>query len=337
VRWHAVQDFYLSEPGDRHYLIDALTGEIRFGDGQAGMIPPQGQNNIRITYHTGGGEAGNRAAETIVQLKSGIPYIDGVTNYEPAQGGAPREPIERLKARGSRVLRHRDRAVTAEDLSDLAYAASADVARAVTVSPTFDPTNLWLDPQLPAVPTDQHDEVDAGRIGLIIVPNLDTARPTPSLGLLRQVQMYLQQRCPATAELWVAGPEWVRVTVTTTVVPVSIEIADAVTAGIRTALERFLHPLTGGTQGQGWAFGRKPHRSDLIAIVEAVDGVDHVRSLQVALEPESPELSDRLKVALSQSLAQASQQPLAADLRSWLARALVYSGSHQISLVLEPA
>jgi predicted phage baseplate assembly protein len=300
------------------------------------MIPPQGQNNIRVTYHTGGGEQGNRAAATIVQLKSGIPYIDGVTNYEPAQGGAPREPIERLKARGPRVLRHRDRAVTAEDLADLAYAASADIARAVTVSPTFDPYNLWLDPKLPPAPTAEHEAVDAGRVGVIVVPNVDAARPTPSLGLLRQVEAHLRQRCPATADLWVAGPEWVRVMVTTSVVPASIDLADVVSARIRTALDHFLHPLTGGIQGQGWAFGRKPHRSDLMAIVEAVEGVDHVRALSVALEPESQELVDRLKAVLDQSLAQASQQPPAPDLRSWLDRALVYSGPHEITLVLEP-
>jgi predicted phage baseplate assembly protein len=301
------------------------------------MIPPQGQNNIRITYQTGGGEQGNRAAETIVQLKSGIPYIDGVINYEPAQGGAPRESIDRLKARGSRVLRHRDRAVTAEDLADLAYAASTDVARVVTVSPTFDPYNLWIDPTLSGANTDQHEAVNAGRVGVIVAPNVAAARPTPSLGLLRQVRAYLQERRPATADVWVAGPEWVRVTVTTAVVPLSIEIADVVNARVRMALDRFLHPLTGGPQGQGWAFGRKPHRSDLLALVEAVEGVDYVRSLNVALEPESQELEDRLKDVLNQSLEQARQQPPAADLRSWLSRALVYSGQHQIALVLETA
>ena len=338
VRWHAVSDFYDSGPRDRHYSADALTGEVRFGDGQFGLVPPQGQNNLRTSYRTGGGESGNRAAQTIAQLKSGVPYIDSVTNYEPAGGGAPREPLERLKARGSRTLRHRDRVIAAQDLEDLAYEASADVARAAAVMPAFDPYNLWLDPKSAAPPANdaaKYEQVNAGRMGVIVVPNAQAAQPTPSLSLLRQVEAHLQQRCPPTADLWVAGPEWVQVKVTTTVVPASLEMADAVSNRVQTALEKFLHPLTGGPKGEGWAFGRKPHRSDLFAVVEAVEGVDHVRTLAVALEPESKELGDRLKAVLNQSLAQANQQTPAQELRQWLGRALVYSGPHEVVMAWE--
>ncbi|HEY2960091.1 MAG TPA: putative baseplate assembly protein [Actinomycetota bacterium] len=334
VRWHAVPDFYQSGARDRHYTVDALTGEVRFGDGSYGMIPPQGQNNVRATYRTGGGEQGNVAAGSVVELNSGVPYLDGVTNHEPAQGGAPREPIERLQARGPRVLRHRDRAVTAQDLEDLAAAASAEVARVAAVVPTFSPFNLWLDPRAP-VPTPEHAAADAGRMGVIVVPNADAARPTPSLALLRRVKAYLQERCPPTAEVWVAGPEWIAVTVTATVVPTSAEEADAVGDRARTALERFLHPLTGGPGGQGWAFGRKPHHSDLAALVEAVEGVDHVRALEVSLQPETGDVDLRpaLQRILRRSMTERSDQPeRERDLRRWLDRALVYSGRHEISV-----
>ncbi len=59
---------------------------IQFGDGTHGLIPPIGQNNIRMTYQAGGGEQGNQDAATIVELKSSVPYIDGVTNNQPAPG-----------------------------------------------------------------------------------------------------------------------------------------------------------------------------------------------------------------------------------------------------------
>jgi hypothetical protein len=334
VRWHCVPDFYRSGPADRHYTLDPVTGTVGFGDGQAGRIPPGGQNNLRISYRTGGGEAGNRATGTIVALKSGIPYIDAVTNLEPAQGGAPTEPLDRLTARGPRVLRHRDRAVTADDLADLAFAAAADVARVAAV-PTvdFDTINLWLDPNAP-VPTDAHAQVAAGRVGVIVVPSSGDRRPAPSLGLLRQVRAYLQARCPATTDLWVAGPEWIAVTVTTTVVPPSFSDAEGVGARVRVALDAFLHPLTGGPDGHGWAFGRKPHRSELFAVVEAVAGVDHVRSLDIAAVPESAALADRLEVVLSRTLGQAGTQGSGGELKEWLARALVYSGDHAVTVAL---
>lgn len=334
VRWHAVTDFYRSGPLDRHYTVDPQTGEIRFGDGQAGRLVPRGQHNIRITYRTGGGATGNRAVETIVTLKSAVPYIDAVTNHERSQGGSPRESVQRLRVRGPRVLRHRDRAVTAEDLEDIAFESSADVARVRAVLPSqFDPFDLWLDPAAPK-PGAGHANAGAGRVGVIVVPDSSEPRPAPSLGLLRQVQGYLRARCCATTELWVAGPEWVRVTVTATVVPLSPDVAELVRGRLRAALERYLHPLTGGGDGNGWAFGRKPHRSDLFAVAEAVEGVDHLRSLDVAQVAESDNLGARLEALLSHSLADAITQPPAPELLRWLSRALVYSGPHEITMTL---
>src|SRR5262249_31114720 len=49
VRWDQTPDFYGSGPRDRHYVLDNLTGEVRFGDGQNGLIPPAGNGNIRMS------------------------------------------------------------------------------------------------------------------------------------------------------------------------------------------------------------------------------------------------------------------------------------------------
>ncbi|NJK65787.1 MAG: baseplate protein J [Microcoleus sp. SU_5_3] len=92
VRWHEVSDFYESGTRDRHYTLNRLTGEIQFGDGKYGLIPPQIRNNIRMArYKTDGGAKGNKPAETINQLKTTIPFIDRVTNLEAAAGGSDRD------------------------------------------------------------------------------------------------------------------------------------------------------------------------------------------------------------------------------------------------------
>ena len=337
VRWHAVPDFYGSGPRDRHYTIDPLSGTITFGDGTSGLIPPIGQNNIRITYRSGGGEQGNRPSATIVELKSGVPYINGVTNNGPSQGGAPVEPIDRVQARGPRVLRHRDRAVAAQDLEDLAAAASADVAAATAIVPIFNPYSLWLNPNAPA-PGPEHAQVAAGQVGVIIVPDEpDSPQPTPSLVLLNQVSDYLRQRCPATASLWVAGPEWIAVSVQATVAVVSVAVADATADLARTTLQDYLHPLTGGPDGQGWPFGQWPHESELSARLEALDGVDHVHALTVAFQPETADAQRALGLQriLARALTDPQEPPeLETDLYSWLGRALIYSGTHDIRVQL---
>jgi hypothetical protein len=304
VCWQAVADFHSSGPHDRHYLVDSQSGEIRFGDGIYGMAPPLGQNNIRATYYqSGGGLAGNRPVNAIVELKTSVPYVDGVTNIEAASGGADRQSLESAKRYGPRVLRHRGRAVTADDIEDLAYAASADVARARAVTPRFKPLDLDVDPQHPD--TIQRLE-QAGTVGVIIVPQDGGPQPTPSLGLLEDVRSYLQARCGAGVRLWVAGPDWIEVVIRATVAATSLRDADALRARVLTALEQYLHPLTGGSRGVGWEFGRTPYPSEMYALLKGVAGLDHVRELEVT----TPSLSGAV-------------QPTS----------LIYSGTHQIRLV----
>ncbi|MEG4166553.1 MULTISPECIES: putative baseplate assembly protein [unclassified Microcoleus] len=309
VRWHKVRDFYGSEPGDRHYVLDRLTGELLFGDGQYGMVPPQGRNNIRLCqYQTGGGTRGNLAANTVVQLKTTVPYIEKVTNLEAAGGGTEQESIDRVKERGPKFLRHRDRAVTIQDFEDLAYEALPDVARAKAIAPTFkqksqeqkdnrfDPLdpNLWLDPNTRNPNLDNHNKAkadNAGQIRILIVPRTTAPQPVPSLGLIDRVKAYMRERCDPSVDLQVTGPEWQAVSVTAEVVPKSLEKADAVRAAVVEQLEKFLHPLTGGKKGQGWALGRLPQQSDLYAVIQSISGVDHVRSLKVEPDPETKHLS----------------------------------------------
>ncbi|MEW6211741.1 MAG: putative baseplate assembly protein, partial [Acidobacteriota bacterium] len=300
VRWHEVSDFYGSGPRDRHYVLDHLTGEIRFGDGLRGLIPPSGAGNLRLArYQTGGGSAGNRAANTIVQLKTSVPYVDKVTNAEAAEGGADSESLDSLLTRMPREIRHRRRAVTVEDYEDLALIASPAVARSRAVPLR----NLAVDPLGKGATV-------LGEVSVIIVPRSTEAKPLPSIELLNRVQDYLEARIVPTASVFVVGPLYIRVDVTAEIALLSLEGASAVEQAVEQTLAAFLHPLTGGLEGEGWDFGRKPHRSDLFALIESVEGVDHIRALTIKEIEDQPGVS-------------------ATD------RFLVYSGTHTIRLVFD--
>lgn len=299
VRWHEVPDFYGSGPRDRHYVIDHLTGEIRFGDGVSGRIPPIGSSNVRLSrYQTGGGAAANRPAGTVSQMKTTVPYVDKVTNPEAAAGGAEAEPLEALQERMPRTLRHRDRAVTSEDYEDLAALASPEVARSICV-PLRD---LAADP-LGASPR-------PGMVSVIVVPRTTDAKPQPALELLGRVEDYLAGRVPAGAGLRIVGPRYIRVDVRAEIGVVSLEDAGEVAAAVQERLDAFLHPLTGGLERRGWDFGRAPHRSDFLALIEGVAGVDYVRFLQIDQTEEVEGIRQT-------------------------GRFLVYSGQHQVDLVFE--
>lgn len=282
VRWHAVPDFYGSGPRDRHYVLDPLMGEIRFGNGVNGKMPPTGTGNLRMTrYRTGGGTQGNCPEGRIVQLKTTIPYIDSVTNPEAATGGADAESIESLRDRAPRLIRHGDRAVTLEDYEDLAMLASPEVARARC----FPLLNLSQNPFDVQNPVEQAPKA-IGAVSVMIVPRSTDPKPIPSLELINRVQDYLEARSIPTATLTVIGPLYVQVSVTAAVVLTSLEGINRVEQSILQSLTSFLHPLTGGSDGTGWAFGREPSASDFYALLESVSDVDHVRSLAFDVKPD---------------------------------------------------
>jgi Baseplate J-like protein len=283
VRWSGMRDFYDSGPRSRHYVVDRVTGVVAFGDGKQGLIPPQGRGNIRAAaYRHGGGLEGNRPAGAITQLKSAVPYVQSVTNVEPARGGTAQETLDDVRERGPRELRHGDRAVTVADFEDLALEASTEVARIL------------------AIPS-------PGAVGLVVVPRSDDRQPAPSLELLDLVQDAVAQRSTPTFNIWVAGPGWIEVTVTAEVAPTQRADPGEVEAAVAARMLAFLNPLHGGPAGTGWDFGRRPHRSDLVTLIESVDGVDHVRALSVVERIDRPAPAD--------------------------GASLVYSGTHAIAMV----
>jgi Baseplate J-like protein len=310
-RWQAVPDFYGSTAADRHYLINLLTGEIQFGDGIHGRIPPIGSGNLRMThYQTGGGASGNRPAGTITELKTAIPAIDKATNPIAASGGADAEPLATLQERMPRTIRHGGRAVTLEDFEDLALLASPGIARSKCV-PLRNLANHPRDRQ-----------ITPGEVSVMIVPHSPEPKPLPNLEIIQRTQDYLAAHALPTLTLAVVGPLYVQVSVDVEIALTALELASDVEQAIEQSLARFLHPLTGGFDGQGWDFGREPHRSDLYTLLEAIPGVDHVHSLAILQTPDR-----RLDLTIS----------AAEDLRLTKQTGcfLVYSGAHNIRLRLD--
>lgn len=278
VRWHAVADFWASGSRDRHYTFDAATGTVTFGDGLSGMIPPIGTSNVRASYRSGGGPDGNVAAGAIAQLKTSVPMVDGATNHAPAVGGAEIEPASETMSRASRTLRHGHRAVTAQDFADLALESSRAVARAVTLTPLFSPLD-WQDLG------NEHELHRDGQALVVIVPAAAQPGCSPSVDLLAQVAAYLQARCTPGVALQVIGPTWIATDIEVHVASTTIENSDATLAAVRDAIVRFLDPVTGGDDGRGWPFGRRPRVSDLAACTAAVPGVDHLSQIVIHSPP----------------------------------------------------
>lgn len=271
VRWHEVPNFIGSDPTSRHYTLDHVTGVLTFGDGQRGLIPPRGTNNITATYQAGGGAVGNLPKAAIDQVKSSLQGVAAVTNPIAADGGAESETFSQVKSRGAQTLRHRDRAVTSSDLEWLAQQASGTrIARAKCLP------NLNRDLRF-----------EPGWVTLLIVPQGTEPKLSPSSELIREVEDYLAKRAfvglvqQTPARLNVIGCGYTQVTVAAELVPRNISQAQQIRQQALTALNAFSHPLTGGIKGKGWEFGRDVYVSEIYYLLEQVPGVDHVKSLRL--------------------------------------------------------
>jgi Baseplate J-like protein len=279
VRWHEVNDFLSSSNRDRHFTVDRQSGEICFGDGRKGLIPAVGANNVRLrTYQTGGGAFGNKPARSITQLRTSVPYVDSVTNLDPALGGQDIEDWDSVRERGAHWLRHRSRVVTMEDYEDLAKLASPAVAK----------TKCYPNRDLAKDPAGR--SIKAGVVSLIVVPHSEDPRPLPELTLLRQIGNFLQERRAPDVELVLLAPAYVRISVEAVVSTAAAHTGMSIVQHCYEVLDRYLHPLTGGLDGKGWKFGKRPYESDVYALLESIRGLDHVHSLLISMEEEYPDL-----------------------------------------------
>lgn len=262
VRWHQVADLYESPPGARHYVKDIVTGEVRFGNGVHGLIPPKGDRNVQLArYQVGGGIEGNVAAGSLAVLKQSLTFIDGVTNPMPAGGGADLETVEEIKQRAPHLFRSRFRAVTAEDFEWVAREASTSVARAR------------------CLPCKDRE----GEVTVVLVPKTAEAAsgdapvmPLPSTELMRRVKDELDRCKLVSTIVHVVRPRYRTVAVQVAVIRHVSGSGETIKSEITRRLQDFLHPLRGGKNRRGWPFGRPVSKIDLHHVCEEVAGVDFV-------------------------------------------------------------
>jgi predicted phage baseplate assembly protein len=283
VAWSEVEDFLGSGPDDRHYTLDPITGTVTFGDGTDGAIPRQGRDNVRISYQSGGGAAGNVAVGAVSELEGSLAFVDGVTNPLPGDGGADSESTEAVLERAPKQLRDRNRAVAPADFERIALATARRLARARCL-PGLDPRGVYR----------------PGWVTVLLVPQSGVRKPVPPASLREQVTEGLGDHAPATLlgqhgdeRLVVRGPSYVEVTIDATLVADESTSFAHLEESADAALAEYLHPLHGGDDGDGWPFGKLPCVSDIYGVLEGVAGVDHVA--EIALRFDAPGVSRTIR------------------------------------------
>jgi predicted phage baseplate assembly protein len=265
--WQEVGDFFDSGAGDAHFVVNRTTGEIRFGDGTNGRIPVANPDNpndniVAREYRFGGGLRGNVGADKITELQTSVEAVESVTNVGPAAGGSEEETLEEAKLRAPREIKHKERAVTAEDFEALAIdTPGARVRRAKALPlthPSFGPVRI------------------PGVVTVVVVPESESPRPLPSDETLAAVCAHLNKHRLLTTEVHIVPPVYRKVRVHADVIVRPDADSAVVKRTVEQRLADYFHALRGGENGTGWEFGREIFHSQVYRTILDVDGVDRI-------------------------------------------------------------
>jgi predicted phage baseplate assembly protein len=266
--WKPVHDFSQSGPDDTVFVLDSVSGEVRLAPGVRqpdgtlrlyGAVPHK-DAVLRIrSYLTGGGRQGNVVRGAISVLKSSIPYIAGVINRRPAEGGVDGEDIENAKLRGPIQLRSIGRAVTTEDYEQLAIEAAPEVARVRAAG--------------------AGDGADAGGVRVLIVPAAESEagrlrfeQLVPAEPTLQAIVQRLDQARVIGARVSVEPPVYRGVTVVARIRARPEADPNRLQEQALEALYTYFHPIIGGPDGRGWPFGRAVQLGEVYLVLQGLRG-----------------------------------------------------------------
>lgn len=283
--WTPVDHFGEQDMSSRCFHIDPVAGEVVLGpavreaDGTIrhyGAIPRKTAALRMSAYRTGGGRIGNVGRGRIRVLKTSVPYVARVENRRAAVGGAEPETVDEVKARGPMLLRTRGKAVTAQDFEQLTRDVAPEIARAHCLTAA--------------------DEREAGVVRVLIVPHVSSdlmnmvrredLDPLPDT--IQRIKTHLNQRRLIGTRLVVEPPVYRGVTVVVTLSALPGFGVEKLRQDVQLALNRLLHPLTGGPAGTGWPIARAVQVHEVTAALAPIPGVDMARKVTVQLFAVDP-------------------------------------------------
>jgi predicted phage baseplate assembly protein len=278
LMWRSVDSFADLHSEDHAFQLDPVAGVVLLGPAvrtvggtmrHYGAVPAKGAALRMRTYWTGGGVRGNVTAGTLTVLKTSLPFIRDVRNRRNAAGGVDGESVEEAEVRAPLALRSRRRAVTVQDVEQIARDADRDVAR-VRCLPVED-AGVAPAMRVLIVPRAEQDRV--GR--------LEWESLIPSDRMLSAVTEELEKARVIGTRINVEPAYYQAVTVVARVLARPRLAVDELQPRLLAALYSYINPLTGGPDGTGWPFGRPVQTGDVYTVLSQVDGVELLEDVRL--------------------------------------------------------
>lgn len=269
VPWREVDRLEGCGGEERVYMVDYSQGDVVFGDGRHGRIPPESPEESILVEHTRcDGHHGNIPQGAILGFLSRPAGVAGVTNHKPISGGSPMETIGQAAHRRTGEVLEMDRLVTLEDLERAVLASNRNIFRVKC-----------------AAHVDRYGRPAEGKLAVAVLPRTFGRGGEFFDALVRRARQMLEEK----ASLLLAGGgqvdffevRYVEVYVTVDAVIPDYDCYHETHQAIRHRLEEFLNPITGNFGGQGWEIGQIPSRELIYNSIKTIPNIKWIRGLHL--------------------------------------------------------
>lgn len=293
--WTRVEDLEQSSDQDAHYMYMPEINAIQFGDDVNGRVPGKGIVRI-ITLRTTDGEEGNIASGTELEFTN-QPQLPKAKSPFGATQGKGREQVIDAMEKLKMEIEETTRAVTQQDYENIALRTPG--IRVGKVEVMYSPMNTIT---IAVSPMTDREEV-----GHVPIP--------PSQGFLHTVANHLEPYRLVTTRLKVIQPTYIQVTVYATVlIYEQYGRGEDIPLEINMELYRHLHPHADSNGNQGWTFGNRVRKKEIIGLMYDLSGVAKVQDVWIQASGDGIAILENGDIEMP-----------------W--NGLVYSGEHQIRML----
>ena len=258
VKWHEADSFMKSGPDDRHYVMDRNKGRITFGDAKHGKIPQsQPRVAIKVFANSCAGEMGNVEADTITVPSSHIKFLADMRNIIPAYAGYDIESINNALKRGSEIMGNHGGLISKADF----------VGTVKHFSDAIDKVRC-------EVGIDKTGATAEDKITIAILMKEFYKSNEVFISLRDTIKTELLKRCDISIKeenLELIEPVFIKLNTEIWATTTNIDQAFEIQNTIKTQLSKFLHPVSGNFDKQGWGIGTPPQKNQIYSFLKTLN------------------------------------------------------------------
>jgi hypothetical protein len=278
INAEVVNDFSGSDHENLHCVFNWEKGSVIFGDGYNGLIPEKNKL-ITITYITTLGKRGNVKAGTIYSFVDPVNGVIETVNEYDASGGSNGESIADAILRVQADFKKVTRAVTSDDYESLIMNGVPGIAR-VKALPCYHPDKNYSVP---------------GLVTIVIVPevNNDEDYESKVIKLKKEIYKFLDTKYRlVTTELYIVEAESRNLKLTVNISILPQYVFSRIEDRVKECIADYYDIKKGGTDQNGWPFGRGVYVSEIYRIIDDIEGVDYIEIESIGLENKSDKVEN---------------------------------------------